>query len=99
MEAIKTTDKDGVELQEYKGMFSLCSSREGTDGKLRPQYALYQKGRDAYQEKAWPIKVSLGDRATAIGVLRMLLSELLGPGENLHKQTNASPVAADDVPF
>jgi hypothetical protein len=102
MEAIRTGEKDGIELQEYKGGYSLVSHREGSDGKMRPQYALYQKGRDAYQEKAWPIKCSIGDRKTAIGVLESLLRELRGEKqepEPTRQADNRGPAPDEDVPF
>jgi hypothetical protein len=89
-ESIRTTSKNGVQLDFYKGEYSLSSTREGNDGKFRPQYALYQAGRDKYQEKAWPVKVGLGDKTIAAAVLRTILKQLEG---------SHGDVPESDVPF
>ena len=86
---IKTSEFDGVKLTEYKGKFSIEALKPNED-KFFPVWAKYQKGRDEFQEKSWPVKVVLGDKETAIKVLKMLLDEI-APG-TINK-TN------DDVPF
>jgi hypothetical protein len=75
MDAISTGDGNGIKLEEYKGNYSLTAQREN-NGKYYPQWAKYQKGKNEHQEKDWPVKVTLGDKETAVGVLKMLLSEL-----------------------
>ena len=80
---IQTTDFNGVKLSEYKGTYSIEALRAGDD-KLFPVWAKYQKGRDEFQEKSWPVKVNLGDKETAIKVLKMLLDEI-APGTILRE--------------
>lgn len=78
METIRTTGKNGVELTEYNGDYGLTATLEGRDGKFWQQWGKVRVGKDSYSDKDRPIKVVLGDRATAIGVLRTLLAELEG---------------------
>ena len=87
-EAIKTGEKDGIILEEYKGNYSLISMREGSDGKFWKQYATYQTGKDKHAEKDWPVKVALGSKETAIAAVKTILKELGG-----------SAGGDDDVPF
>jgi len=89
-EAISTRNGNGIILEEYKGNYSLSSMREGQDGVFRAQWATYQLGKDKHADKDWPVKVNLGDRATAIGALKMLLAEL---------EENAANGADGDAPF
>ena len=75
MEAISTGAKTGIKLEEYQGTFSLSAQKE-SNGEYYVQWAKFKTGKDTYADKDWPVKVTLGDRATAIGVLQMLLKEL-----------------------
>jgi hypothetical protein len=83
----QTTDYDGIKLSEYKGVYSIEALRT-KDGKFYPVWAKYQKGRDDFQEKAWPVKIVLGDKETAKTTILALLAELGTPIIN-----------NDDVPF
>jgi hypothetical protein len=76
MGTYRTSKYDGIGLEEYKGTYSLQAMREGADGEYRPVWAKYRKGKDLYQEKAWPVKVNLGDKKTAVGILEALLAEI-----------------------
>jgi len=82
---IKTTEYDGVELVEYQGKYSIEALRT-KDEKFYPVWAKYQKGRDEFQEKSWPVKIVLGDRETAIKALKMMLDALETP-----QQTEDAP--------
>jgi hypothetical protein len=75
MEIIPTGEKSGVKLEDYKGFYSLTAQSEN-NGKYWPVWAKYKKGKDGYMDKDWPVRVVLGDRKTAIGVLQMVLREL-----------------------
>jgi hypothetical protein len=97
MEAITTIGKSGVILEEYKGEIALVATREGNDGKHYKQYATYQMGKDKHAEKDWPVRVSLGNTATAIATLRMLLAELGGKDEP--GPGRQEPPIPDDIPF
>ena len=74
----ETTEKDGVILEEYKGVYSLISTRVGSDGKQYKQYATYQTGKDKHAPKDWPVKVVIGDKAKAIEVCMYIYNELTG---------------------
>lgn len=91
-EPIRTVGKYGVELTEYKGELSLVSLYEGSDGKFRKQWVKFHKGKNDYQEKDWPLKISLGDRKTAAVVLQVLLKQVLG-------EDPAVPPDDADAPF
>ncbi len=91
---IRTIGKNGVLLTEYKGEFGLTACYEGKDGKFWAQWGKPKIGKDAYAEKDRPFKVILGDRPTAISVLKMLLREL---GEETPREPVDPP--SDDVPF
>lgn len=81
-DVIAANKYEGVKMEEYKGAYSLLAMK-GSDGTYYPMWAKYRKGKDAYQDKDWPVKVSLGDKESAIAILKTLLIEL----------------GADDVPF
>lgn len=85
---IKTTDYDGVTLSEYQGKYSI-EALQAKDEKFYLVWAKYQKWRDEFQEKSWPVKVVLGDKESAIKTLRTMLAEL-------ESETQQAPL--DDVP-
>jgi hypothetical protein len=92
---IRVDEKNSVELEEYQGTYSLASLRQGTDGKdYKKQWAKYRAGRDKYQDKDWPVKVTIGDRYAAIALCQSILAELSGnvPNEGRNRTD-------DDVPF
>lgn len=93
-EPIRTIGKYGVELTEYKGEFGLTATYESKDGKHYQQWGKRKVSKTEYAEKDTPIKVILGDRKTAIGVLQMLITELGGSQEPI-----GYPKQDDDVPF
>ena len=77
---IEINDKDsiGLDLYDTDGSYSLISQWKGNDGEHRFNMALYKKSKDEYQDKAWPIKVKLGDKATAVATLLAILERLTG---------------------
>ena len=77
---IKVSDKEAVQLNEYVGRFSLNAMTEGK-GKYYIQWAKYAKFKDEFQEKSWPVKVNLGDKAQAIAVLKRLIAQIEGKEE------------------
>jgi hypothetical protein len=84
-DVISTGEKSGVKVEEYKGIYSLSAQQEN-NGKFWAQWAKYRKGKDGYQDKDWPIKVTLGDKETAAATLKMVYAEIMG-------------VPIGDVPF
>lgn len=91
---ITTGEKSGVKIEEYQGVYSLASQNK-SDDKFYPVWAKYKKGKDAYQDKDWPVKVILGDKETAKGVLRMLFKEIDGGATT---QTQKPPVEKKPEP-
>ena len=89
---IKTTDFDGIKLTAYQGKYSIEALR-AKDDKLYPVWAKYQKGRDEFQEKSWPVKIILGEYESAVKALREMLIELDG------KSPSAQQAPIDDTPF
>jgi len=94
MEAIRTIGKCGIELTEWKGEYGLTACYEGKDGKFYQQWGKVRIGKESYSEKDRPVKVILGNRATAIATLNMLLKEL-----GATQQQPSVPPPEDDVPF
>ena len=89
---IKTIGKNGVELSEYKGEYGLTATYEGKDGKDYQQWGKVRIGRDSYSDKDRPVKVILGDKATALAALAEIIAALKSPDA-------AGPIPDEDVPF
>lgn len=87
--------KEGIKLDNYKGVWSLVCCREGNEGQLYPQWAFPQDKDRKPRPKAIPIKVVLGSsKADAIINLKKLLFQLEGgtaPAE--------LPEDVKDIPF
>ncbi len=94
-EAIRTIGKYGIELTEYKGEFGLTACYEGQDGKFWQSWGRMRIGKDKYSEKDRPVKVILGDRATAIAVLETVIAELSGA----KNEPAPGPLPDSDIPF
>lgn len=77
-DSIRTTGKNGIEVSEYKGEFSLTATYEGKDGKMWQQWGKVRVGKDSYSEKDRPFKCILGDKTTAEAVLLTALKEITG---------------------
>jgi len=90
----------GVTLQEYKGTYSLVSSKEGKDGKVYSDWAFPQTRDRTHGEKAWPVKVKLGNSsAEAVQMLRLILAELVTTDAGKGKQQPPQDDPDGDVPF
>ena len=92
---------DVILLDEYNGIISIVSGREGKDGKNYPQWVFPQDQNRKPREKAIPLKVSLGDRDNAIKHLRYLL-DCLEAGEMppvSDDMTGTSGIDDDSIPF
>lgn len=77
-DSIRTVGKNGIEVTEYKGEYSLTATYEGKDGKMWQQWGKVCVGQDSYSDKDHPIKVILGDKITAAAVLLTTLKEITG---------------------
>jgi len=77
---LEISQYDAVELQEYQGNYSLiaCAIGKKDPPTYYPRWALYRKKRDEYQEKDWPVKVSIGNKEQAVLLCLAVLSELTG---------------------
>jgi len=92
--------RTGVTLQEYKGSYFLVSSKESEDGKkVWHDWAFPQNKDREPGEKAWPVKVKLGNSASeAMEMLQLLLAAFKAPDSS--KQQQPAPDDYDsDVPF
>jgi len=91
MYPIETSDHDGVTLEEYQGKYYLVSYYL-KNGTFYMRWAKYQVGKDMFSEKPIPVKVMLGDKKTALEVLKYFIDQL-------DPQQPVAPVVEDDVPF
>ena len=80
----------GVLLDEYNGVYSLVSAKQG-DSKVFTQWCKPRVGEEKYSEKAIPMGVRLGDKAQAVTVLQRFVQML--------KRGMATPPGKDDIPF
>ena len=99
---IKTGEYGGIDIDEYKGKYSLVSGRE-KDGVFYKDWAFPQDKDRRPRDKAVPVKVDLGDgRDQAIKTLRHFLSALgaLPPGpEEITGPEAPQGDGFDDIPF
>ena len=78
---------DGLQLNKYKGTFSIASANEGQDGQIYLKWC-YPQNKDRQPiDKSVPWQVKLGNKAEAIDILKFFLSELEetqdnGPGDD-----------------
>ena len=77
---INTTAWDAVEVQEYMGKYSVAAFKL-TKGQAYPVWAKYQKSKNEFQDKSWPVKINLGDKDAAIATLKMMIKLIENPGE------------------
>jgi hypothetical protein len=76
MTQLKTSGKNGILLEEYNGEYGLTATYEGKDGKDWAQWGKAKISKDSYSDKDRPIKVVLGDKATAIDCLTKIINAL-----------------------
>lgn len=90
---------EGVLLDEYNGLWSLVSAKEGKDGKVYMEWCFPQKRDGSKQplEKSLPWKISFGSREEMVSTLRKILYKLdRGPeGTNPGDKTPDG----DKIPF
>jgi len=96
---IRTSEHGGFLINKYKGNFSLNSAWESDDGVVRQNWALRQKGKDKYAEKATPIKVDIGDKDHAEAALLLALKEITGKTFVPACLDAKSQQTIEDVPF
>ena len=66
---------DVIFLNEYNGSISLIAGNDGDKGTFQ-RWCKPQTGRDKFADKAIPMKVSLGGKECAIGMLQDILASL-----------------------
>jgi hypothetical protein len=64
-----------VQVENYKGVYSLVEGWEGRDGDFKANWIKQPFGKEKI-EKELPKKIKFGDKETAINVLKTLLAEL-----------------------
>jgi len=82
-EFIKVGVKSGVELQEYKGAYSIVSGFQDEQGKVtfewvRAEHWDKDMKKKVPNEKNSPLKVYIGNQETAKNVLKTLLEQITG---------------------
>ena len=75
---IPTTKGYGIELEHYKGVYSLRLDREWKDKWYWVKCKLVFGRDEELAETATPVKIVLGDKARAKAVLEQLLGALSG---------------------
>jgi len=96
---IRVSEHGGFQINEYNGSYSLNSAWESKDGAVRQNWGKRQQGKDKYAEKATPIKVEIGDKATAEAVLLTALKEITGKDYFTSDENRKTPPTQDDIPF
>jgi hypothetical protein len=64
-----------VEIDEYKGVYSITEGWEGQDGTFKKRWVKEEIGKDK-AEKNRPKSVKLGDKKRAVDVLRILADSI-----------------------
>lgn len=96
MKIIEVNAKAAVELEEYQGTYKLVACWFSTrDDEWKQQWGKVQIGKE---EKKRPVSVYLGNRDTAVRVLKEALAELSG---NNRPPAQEEPISIpeDDIPF
>lgn len=75
--SITVTDKISVQLEVYNGTYSIQEGWKTRNGDYKPNFCTRKFGKDA-PEKTCPVSVKIGDRDTAIAVLREIIAEIEG---------------------
>jgi len=70
---IQVSDKESIDLSEYNGTYELISKY----GEYQ-NWAKYRIGKGTYSEKDRPVKVTLGDKGTAVATLLAILERITG---------------------
>ena len=102
---IKKGDYDNwIAVDEYKGVFSIASITETQDGKTYPRWVYPQVKKDTPGTKAFPLAVRLGDKDTAVRVLRGMADAIEknqqpASYENKPEPESVLPFGDDGIPF
>ena len=90
---------NGVCLDEYKGIISICNADKSDEGEVYKSWCFPQRDRKPI-EKAVPWGLRLGDKTSAISILKELLAGLEA-NVAAPKQPANTPVGTvkNDVPF
>ena len=82
---------DALDIQEYKGRWSIVKGRVGKDDKFYPTWVFPQNKQREPMEKAIPFQISF----ETLGDLKNTLIRLL---ESIDASPDKAPVK-DDIPF
>ncbi len=95
-DVVKVDNYNSVTIQEYDGKFSLNAVQNGQNDNFYLKWAFpseWKNGKQKAGDKAWPVRVMLGDRETAINVLSTVLIKLKGQASEI------PDVPEDNIPF
>ena len=76
--SITVNDKISVSVEEYNGTYSIQEGWKTRNGDYKPNFCTRRFGGKDAPEKTVPVSVKIGDRDTALAVLRELYTEISG---------------------
>jgi hypothetical protein len=78
--AISVDKYTSLTVENYNNVFSIKEGWVGKEGAFKPNFCKREFGKEKIEKKC-PVSVRLGDRDTALAVLRELYAEISGGEE------------------
>jgi hypothetical protein len=75
--SITVSEKISVQLEVYNNVYSIQEGWKTRNGDYKPNFCTRKFGKDA-PEKTCPVSVKIGDKETALAVLREIIAEIEG---------------------
>jgi hypothetical protein len=76
--SITVNDKISVQLEVYNNVYSIQEGWKTRNGDYKPNFCSRRFGGKDAPEKTVPVSVKIGDKETAVAVLRELIAEIEG---------------------
>jgi hypothetical protein len=76
--SITVNEKVSVKLEVYNGTYSIQEGWKTRNGDYKPNFCSRRFGGKDAPEKTVPVSVKIGDKETALDVLRELIAEIDG---------------------
>lgn len=93
-DVIVTGKYDSIQINEYEGRYTLIAVSNGQNDCFYQKWARYQEKQNTFKEKAWPVKVFIGESAEeAIENLNEIIRRIGG------SQEEELTVPEEDIPF
>lgn len=77
---ITVTDKVSIEVENYNNIYSIKEGWINRNGEFKPNFCKKEFGKEKV-EKTVPVSVRIGDKGTALSVLREVYREISGDEE------------------